>query len=301
VIVARSPCSRPARFARFGRNQSSGRKKEDEMSNREYDSSVWGEDREARGRDDRGHGGERGWFDRAGDEVSSWFGDEDAERRRRADERNEIWREKYAYDNGSDYRHNYGRYGYDSDRVRRDLDRGSYDRHEGYDRRESYGRGLYGGGDARRGGDSDWHNQRPLTDRDRSREGEYDRRRGDRTMGWGNERYRGDMRGRGDVRGSSDAVRNGGRDRSMESFREGGRSWDDDSARGSYRDRNWNGNTAYRGYGGDHEGDPRSHERHGGDYERYDRSSYAGLSNEDSRGYDFREYNTGRHDRSWRG
>jgi osmotically-inducible protein OsmY len=35
----------------------------------------------------RGEGlaGERDWFDRASDEVSSWFGDEDAERRRRMD------------------------------------------------------------------------------------------------------------------------------------------------------------------------------------------------------------------------
>ncbi len=30
---------------------------------------------------------DRGWWDRASDEVSSWFGDEDAERRRREDER----------------------------------------------------------------------------------------------------------------------------------------------------------------------------------------------------------------------
>jgi osmotically-inducible protein OsmY len=32
---------------------------------------------------------ERGWFDRAADEVSSWFGDEDAERRRHMDESRE--------------------------------------------------------------------------------------------------------------------------------------------------------------------------------------------------------------------
>lgn len=31
--------------------------------------------------------GERGFWDRAGDEMSSWFGDEEAERRRRMDER----------------------------------------------------------------------------------------------------------------------------------------------------------------------------------------------------------------------
>jgi hypothetical protein len=30
---------------------------------------------------------ERGWFERAGDEVASWFGDEEAERRRRMDQR----------------------------------------------------------------------------------------------------------------------------------------------------------------------------------------------------------------------
>jgi osmotically-inducible protein OsmY len=39
-----------------------------------------------RSRDDRGGGrgrDERGWWDRAADEVSSWFGDEEAERRRR--------------------------------------------------------------------------------------------------------------------------------------------------------------------------------------------------------------------------
>ena len=32
-------------------------------------------------------GGERGWWDKAGDEVSSWFGDEEAWRRRQMDER----------------------------------------------------------------------------------------------------------------------------------------------------------------------------------------------------------------------
>jgi osmotically-inducible protein OsmY len=44
-----------------------------------------------RGGEERGYGGreERGWWDRATDEVSSWFGDEEAERRRRLDE----WRE----------------------------------------------------------------------------------------------------------------------------------------------------------------------------------------------------------------
>ncbi len=45
-----------------------------------YESSGRSDDR-------RGRGEERGWWDRTADEVSSWFGDEDAERRRRMDER----------------------------------------------------------------------------------------------------------------------------------------------------------------------------------------------------------------------
>jgi osmotically-inducible protein OsmY len=40
---------------------------------------------EAEGRERRG-ADDRGWWDRAADEVSSWFGDRDAERRRHADE-----------------------------------------------------------------------------------------------------------------------------------------------------------------------------------------------------------------------
>jgi BON domain len=42
-------------------------------------------DRDDRRRSDE----ERGWWDRASDEVASWFGDEEAERRRRMDERGE--------------------------------------------------------------------------------------------------------------------------------------------------------------------------------------------------------------------
>ncbi|UAK24093.1 DUF2171 domain-containing protein [Sphingomonas nostoxanthinifaciens] len=43
---------------------------------------------------------DRGFVDRAGDEVRSWFGDEDAERRRREDERRD---ERYRDDNRGDY------------------------------------------------------------------------------------------------------------------------------------------------------------------------------------------------------
>ncbi|CDZ48272.1 BON domain-containing protein [Neorhizobium galegae] len=43
-----------------------------------------GSDSRFRGSDD--YGGKRGFMERAGDEVASWFGDEDAERRRKMDE-----------------------------------------------------------------------------------------------------------------------------------------------------------------------------------------------------------------------
>ncbi|HEX8482926.1 MAG TPA: DUF2171 domain-containing protein [Allosphingosinicella sp.] len=47
-----------------------------------------GEGRDGYGRDGYGRGGDdRGFFDRAGDEVRSWFGDDDAQRRRERDER----------------------------------------------------------------------------------------------------------------------------------------------------------------------------------------------------------------------
>ena len=55
------------------------------------------EDRRGFDRDERE---ERGFFDRAGDEVASWFGDEEAERRRREDARRfdeEGWRRPGAF------------------------------------------------------------------------------------------------------------------------------------------------------------------------------------------------------------
>jgi hypothetical protein len=52
---------------------------DDRSNRRRYDdSNDW---------NDRGSYGRRDWGDRAGDEVRSWFGDDDAERRRRMDER----------------------------------------------------------------------------------------------------------------------------------------------------------------------------------------------------------------------
>lgn len=72
---------------------------------------------------ERGRRDERGFFERAGDEVASWFGDEEAERRRREDER---------------MQHGWSR----------DQDFGSRDRD--FDRERFAGRGRLDEGDGRR-------------------------------------------------------------------------------------------------------------------------------------------------------
>jgi len=51
---------------------------------RKYGSGRYASEDYSRGERDRGNR-ERGWLERATDEVSSWFGDDDAERRRRMD------------------------------------------------------------------------------------------------------------------------------------------------------------------------------------------------------------------------
>jgi hypothetical protein len=62
--------------------------------------SGWRDDRGMRASHDdhrsapRGsRGNDRGFFERAGDEISSWFGDDEAERRREMDERSGYGRE----------------------------------------------------------------------------------------------------------------------------------------------------------------------------------------------------------------
>lgn len=48
---------------------------------------------------------DRGFFDRAGDEIASWFGDHEAERRREMDYRRDHGRRRYeAYERGENYR-----------------------------------------------------------------------------------------------------------------------------------------------------------------------------------------------------
>jgi len=90
---------------------------------RDWERGGWDRDRYERG-SDRGYGGrmrgpggthdeDRGFFERAGDEVRSWFGDEEAERRREMDQRYdermgraERWRETAGRD---DHYHNWRR------------------------------------------------------------------------------------------------------------------------------------------------------------------------------------------------
>src|SRR4051812_19517564 len=89
---SRSPCSPPARMVCAGmagrdHTQESimGYGSDDRFDNRWRDRSGYGrgEGRGGYGRDDD----DRGFFERAGDEVRSWFGDDDAQRRREMDER----------------------------------------------------------------------------------------------------------------------------------------------------------------------------------------------------------------------
>ena len=119
-----------------------------------------------RGRDDRG------FWDRASDEVASWFGDDDAERRREQDRRREEagygdrGREHSAFGRGwggssdRDYDRGYGR---DYDR-----DRASFRSHE-RERDQNRNRGVFNrGGSSERDYNRDWRGNFPASaDRDR--------------------------------------------------------------------------------------------------------------------------------------
>ena len=76
---------------RYGRRYEDDERRSTEWAPREYDATRDQGEGYYAGR--RGYGRrDRGFFDRAGDEVRSWFGDEEAERRRRDDERRARWR-----------------------------------------------------------------------------------------------------------------------------------------------------------------------------------------------------------------
>ncbi|HEY6916157.1 MAG TPA: DUF2171 domain-containing protein, partial [Allosphingosinicella sp.] len=83
---------------------------------REYDSRMRESGRSGRGeygRGDYGRGGEddRGFFDRAGDEVRSWFGDDEAERRREMDR--QRWEREQAQGGGYNRDREWDRGGYE--------------------------------------------------------------------------------------------------------------------------------------------------------------------------------------------
>jgi len=95
-----------------------------------YDRYETRRDRDWRGNSDyeRGRRDERGFFERAGDEIASWFGDDDAERRRRQDEQmNRGSGRESGWGRDRDYDRGFGR-DYDRDRQSvassdRDFDR----------------------------------------------------------------------------------------------------------------------------------------------------------------------------------
>lgn len=148
------------------------------------ENSRWSDDRfdRGRGRD------ERGFWDRASDEVASWFGDDDAERRRRQDTRRD---ERGWMGSNRDRDFARGRH-FDRDRLTFGRDESSYggsrsDRDFNYDR-GVFNRGGSSGLDYERGsGRNRWD-----SDRDFSRN-----RSSDRFSGGGYRPMTGDY-GRGD-------------------------------------------------------------------------------------------------------
>src|SRR5579864_5146085 len=111
--------------------------------------SRWSDDRFGRGRD------ERGFWDRASDEVASWFGDEDAERRRRHDSR--------MTDNERNWRGTNREWQQDRESARtQDRD---------YDRDRERDRTFYGGGRS----DRDFNYDRGVFNRGGSIDRDHDR------------------------------------------------------------------------------------------------------------------------------
>lgn len=128
-----------------------------------YDRYDTRHDRDWRGSDrnrDRGRDDDRGFFERAGDEIASWFGDDDAERRRRQDERMDR-------DRGSnrDYDRGYGR-DYDRDRQSFRSSGSDWDRNRGSDRDRSSARPMNW-----TSSDRDYRSSSPRSSRDYERIG----------------------------------------------------------------------------------------------------------------------------------
>lgn len=79
-----------------------------DQGRREHGAGRQDEDRERARWDGRDDNNERGFFDRASDEVRSWFGDDDADRRRQRDEHENERDDRRRY--GSDAGRGYGAY-----------------------------------------------------------------------------------------------------------------------------------------------------------------------------------------------
>lgn len=105
---------------------------------------------------DRDYAHDRGYMDRATDEVRSWFGDEDAERRRRGDEEyDRAWRREH------EWRERHGMEGH--------RDEPSYRAPSAYDRTRGYG--VSGPGSRR-----DWEERTRWYDRERGGHPEWSHR-----------------------------------------------------------------------------------------------------------------------------
>ena len=109
------------------------------------DRSRWRDQRdEGRNWSDRGRGEERGFFERAGDEIASWFGDDDAERRRRGDQSREEREHGWGGREREDERGRFFGTDRDEDRGRfwreRSWDRDDFERDDEFRRSRSAGR-----------------------------------------------------------------------------------------------------------------------------------------------------------------
>lgn len=194
---------------------------------RDRDNYDWRSERGRADRDDRSRGG-RGFFERAGDEVASWFGDEDAERRRQMDDRS-GGRDDGRMDRGDDRGWFGGQRDRDDYRSRDDRDRnrgmfGMRDRDDqrGQDRSGWMGGAASGGSDRDRDRDRYGSNQNygshqsyGRDDFDRSRErDEYRPYAGDYGRAGSNDRGNGpragDERNRGVGAGAAMASTAGG-------------------------------------------------------------------------------------------
>ncbi len=117
-------------------------------------------DRYARegGRPHRGQGDDdRGFIDRAGDEVRSWFGDDEAERRRQEDQRRYEREHGYAADRSNSDRNldrgGRGYFGSDYDRSSDDYPRGDHGQDSSFGGAGTYGRPAETWGGSGFGGD----------------------------------------------------------------------------------------------------------------------------------------------------